>query len=165
MFCPSDWQYNHFASTWQNNVLSLHCIGLVYEEAFSKVVDVEIGVWLSFAVTKAGNLSSLIPLAIFDYFLCFLETAEMEMKRKSPTCDCGSGSAPAWRRRSTISLKPETCDKFPQASCPKHYIWIDTSHAYGTTTLKFRFLMGIFKFSDPPYGGSNIIFHQIQNLP
>ena len=49
----------------------------------------------------------------FSIFLCFLESAEMEMKRKSPTCDCGSGSAPAWRRRSTISLKPETCDKFP----------------------------------------------------
>ena len=48
--------------------------------------------------------------------------------------------------------------------CPQ-YLWIDTPHAYGRTTLKFRFLMGIFKFSDPPYGGSNVIFHQIQNFP
>ena len=36
--------------------------------------------------------------------------------------------------------------------CPQ-YLWIDTSHAYGRTTLKFRFLMGIFKFSDPMYRG------------
>ena len=48
--------------------------------------------------------------------------------------------------------------------CPQ-YLWIDTPHAYGRTTLKFRFLMGIFKFSDPMYGGSNIIVHQIQNFP
>ena len=45
------------------------------------------------------------------------------------------------------------------------YLWIDTPHAYGRTTLKFRFLMGIFKFSDPMYRGSNIIVHQIQNFP
>ena len=38
-------------------------------------------------------------------------------------------------------------------------------HAYGRTTLKFRFLMGILKFSDPMYRGSNVIFHQIQNFP
>ena len=31
--------------------------------------------------------------------------------------------------------------------CPQ-YLWIYTQHAYGRTTLKFRFLMGIFKFSD-----------------
>ena len=48
--------------------------------------------------------------------------------------------------------------------CPQ-YLWIDTPHAYGRTTLKFRFLMGIFKFSDPMYRGSNIIVHQIQNFP
>ena len=48
--------------------------------------------------------------------------------------------------------------------CPQ-YLWIDTPHAYGRTTLKFRFLMGIFKFSDPMYMGSNIIVHEIQNFP
>ena len=48
--------------------------------------------------------------------------------------------------------------------CPQ-YLWIDTPHAYGRTTLKFRFLMGIFKFSDPPYGGSNEVFGKNQNFP
>ena len=48
--------------------------------------------------------------------------------------------------------------------CPQ-YLWIDTPHAYGRTTLKFRFLMGIFKFSDPCYGGSNVIFHSILSFP
>ena len=48
--------------------------------------------------------------------------------------------------------------------CPQ-YLWIDTQHAYGRTTLKFRFLMGIFKFSDPPYGGSNEVFGKNQNFP
>ena len=48
--------------------------------------------------------------------------------------------------------------------CPQ-YLWIDTPHAYGRTTLKFWFLMGIFKFSDPMYMGSNVIVHQIQNFP
>ena len=47
--------------------------------------------------------------------------------------------------------------------CPQ-YLWIDTPHAYGRTTLKFRFLMGIFKFSDPPYGGSNEVFGKNQNF-
>ena len=45
------------------------------------------------------------------------------------------------------------------------YLWIDTPHAYGRTTLKFWFLMGIFKFSDPMYMGSNVIVHQIQSFP
>ena len=48
--------------------------------------------------------------------------------------------------------------------CPQ-YLWIDTPHAYGRTTLKFRFLMGIFKFSDPLYGGSNEVFGKNQNFP
>ena len=48
--------------------------------------------------------------------------------------------------------------------CPQ-YLWKDTPHAYGRTTLKFRFLMGIFKFSDPPYGGSNEVFGKNQNFP
>ena len=47
--------------------------------------------------------------------------------------------------------------------CPQ-YLWIDTPHAYGRTTLKFRFLMGIFKFSDPPYGGSNEVFGKNQSF-
>ena len=103
---PSDWQNNHFASTRQKKVLSLHWIGLADEE-LQKLATLGLGYLLQFSI-----------------FLCFLKSAEMEMKRKSPTCDCGSGSAPAWRRRSTISLKPETCDKFPQTLCPKHYICI-----------------------------------------
>ena len=47
--------------------------------------------------------------------------------------------------------------------CPQ-YLWIDTPHAYGRTTLKFWFLMGIFKFSDPMYMGSNVIVYQIQSF-
>ena len=92
-------------------MLSLHWIGLADEE-LQKLATLGLGYLLQFSI-----------------FLCFLKSAEMEMKRKSPTCDCGSGSAPAWRRRSTISLKPETCDKFPQTSCPKHYMLSDTFYS------------------------------------
>ena len=61
-------------------------------------------------------------------------------------------------------LKQDRKKSWFLSMCPQ-YLWIDTPHAYGRTTLKFRFLMGIFKFSDPPYGGSNEVFGKNQNFP
>ena len=79
-----------------------------------------------------------------------------------------TAQAHLWKRLqldfSPKRLKQDEKKRWFLSMCPQ-YLWIDTSHAYGRTTLKFRFLMGIFKFSDPPYGGSNVIFHQIQNFP
>ena len=45
---------------------------------------------------------------------CMAVTMTVTMSLTILTCDCGSGSAPAWRSRRTMSLNPDTCTRGPE---------------------------------------------------
>ena len=59
--------------------------------------------------------------------------------------------------------KPDWLNLFSSAFCPSRTSF-DRSHHILSTTLIFGPTMGILKFSDSMYRGSNVIVHQIQNF-